>query len=334
MTHDEAVVECNKLKRPLASIRTRDQQNKATKVIQSREKNVWISAIYDKANRAYKWEDGSYLSYRNWEHTIPQNFKAFREHNCVSVSGGNGKWHTQICSKKFMALCGPKEDKEPLLFTPFYPVDGYKCVYELKEKLRRLKQKDYVCDKPHMVECSAKTKNGKTWVTYDKQESDTLKCSEHEISCKSGKELNCSTLRVRFLCPQEENQCTELQKLQAPACSGGQLNGKNITDQVSVKEDAYKAVTKQSYFSLVVYALDMKVILNGNHLRVRIADKFRGKLCGLCGDCGTDKFKLRNGTIVALPLADGKAYKKNDFKPIGVDWMVQSDEFKNKKYVN
>ncbi|GFN99211.1 von Willebrand factor [Plakobranchus ocellatus] len=114
-----------------------------------------------------------------------------------------------------------------------------------------------------------------------------------------------------------------------------QLNGKTIY-QVSVKENAYKAVTKHwpSYFSLVVYALDLKVILNGNHLRVRIADKFRGKLCGLCGDCGTDKFKLRNGTIVALPLfnrADGKAYRKNDFKPIGVDWMVQSDEFENEK---
>ncbi|GFN99207.1 hypothetical protein PoB_002571300 [Plakobranchus ocellatus] len=154
MTHDEAVVECNKLKRPLASLRTYDQMNKARQVTQWRKIHVWISAKYDKDNRAYKWEDGSYLSYHNWAHTVPQ---------------------------------------------------------------------DYVCDKPHMVECSAKTKYGKAWVTYDKQESDTLKCSVHEISCKKDKELDCSTLRVRFLCPQEENQCTELQKLHAPACSGGQV---------------------------------------------------------------------------------------------------------------
>ncbi|GFN99216.1 LINE-1 reverse transcriptase [Plakobranchus ocellatus] len=85
MTHDEAVVECNKLKRPLASLRTLDQVNKARKVVQWRKKHVWISAKYDKDNRAYKWEDGSYLSYHNWAHTVPQAFDKVKHAELFSM---------------------------------------------------------------------------------------------------------------------------------------------------------------------------------------------------------------------------------------------------------
>ncbi|GFN99231.1 zonadhesin [Plakobranchus ocellatus] len=329
MTHDEAVVECNKLKRPLASLRTLDQVNKARKVIQWRKKHVWISAIYDKANRAYKWEDGSYLSYRNWEHTIPQNFKAFREHNCASVWGGNGKWHTQICSKKLMVLCGPKEENQ--------------CT-ELQKLHAPACSGGQVCSPaPNHYHCRCPPGfifkftgvcNKKEFLDRPNFDIYTIQVPCANVHHKDGTcikevEVRLRNIPISFPCGYEKKE-NFVFKVKARD-NMYQLNGKNITDQVSVKEDAYKAVTKQSYFSLVVYSLDMKVILNGNHLRVRIADKFRGKLCGLCGDCGTDKFKLRNGTIVALPLAEGKVYKKNDFKPIGVDWMVQSDEFKNKK---
>ena len=61
---------------------------------------------------------------------------------------------------------------------------------------------DLVCEKPKVIECSAKSNNGDNWVTNTIQKYDTIKCSEDEIGCQEGREVDCSTFKVRFLCPQ------------------------------------------------------------------------------------------------------------------------------------
>ena len=64
---------------------------------------------------------------------------------------------------------------------------------------------DYVCDKPALVQCRAY--DGTKWVTSETQKYGTLKCTRDEFSCQHGRELDCSTFQVRFLCPQGKPLC-------------------------------------------------------------------------------------------------------------------------------
>ncbi|RUS70505.1 hypothetical protein EGW08_021730 [Elysia chlorotica] len=455
LTFPEAVVECNALNRTVASIMNAEQQAVAESLANSTGKSLWVSAKYDAANQAYRWADNSYVMYSNWQDDVPRHDVGGQKHYCTTVNRSTGRWDTQPCDLlRKPALCGPPEAKKPLWFTPFYPVDGFRSVQTLKEEIRRLKREDYVCEKPKLMECSAKSKSGNHWVTNSNQNCNTIKCTENDISCKEDRELDCSTFRVRFLCPQEEDQCKELNKLQAPACGGGQvcspapnhyvcrcppgsmyskvskkcvkfcgecyswgdhhystlsgkrydfmgsckykfsgvcnttdmadkpnydiyttnvpcanisrndatcldtveihlrnvpvkankknfvfkvkvadkgyeINGKRVSEQVTVKDDVYKVVVRPHYFSLVAYAPDLKILLDGKELRVRVPDSFSGNLCGLCADCYTDQFTMRNGSTVDVPHTNG-FYDNKAILPVALDWLERTNEFENK----
>ncbi|KAK3727276.1 hypothetical protein RRG08_049901 [Elysia crispata] len=458
MTYSEAVVKCNEMNRPVASIMNAEQQVIMAKLVKSLKRDAWISAKYDVVSQSFKWASNYYVDYANWQEGVPRDEKGWRNHHCASVNHWNGQWNTHPCKSKLPAVCGPPG--KPLKFTPYYSVNGLHSIHTLKEKLRRRNQQDDVCINPRVIECSAKTKDGKNWISNNKQKFSTIKCSQDEIRCESGRELDCSTFRVRFLCPQELDICKELKKFKAAPCDGGQkcypapnhfvcrcppgsmysesskkcvkfcgecdawgdphirtlsglkydfmgvcrykfngvcnkksfadkpnydiyttnvpcsnewrkdgtclsavevhlrnipvtlpcgskakkslvfkvkvrdsayqLNGEKVTHQIVDKEGVYKAVVRPHFFSLVVYALDLRILLNGIHLRVRVPDRFKGQMCGICGDCGTEQFTLKNGTKVSVPHKH-HLYSEQAMKPVVLNWMENTKEFKNQK---
>ncbi|GFS05283.1 macrophage mannose receptor 1-like [Elysia marginata] len=71
MTYSEAVVKCNSLKRPVASIVTAEQQETVTKLVKKFNKDVWISATYDASRMAFRWADKSFVVFNNWRDGVP-----------------------------------------------------------------------------------------------------------------------------------------------------------------------------------------------------------------------------------------------------------------------
>ncbi|GFR68624.1 fibrillin-1-like isoform X1 [Elysia marginata] len=203
VTWKEAVDKCKEMNRPIASTKNREQQNKALSLLKGLGHSAYISAYYDVSIKAYRWEDGERLAYTDWV-LSPEPYRSGRDHFCVSMNPHSGAWYSRKCSNKFYALCGPPNSDVPLVFTPYYPVPGDVSLDEIKGKIRRAQKQDYICDDPVTIECSAKAENG-DWVTQETQSGQTIRCTKDEIACAPGRELDCATFRVRFLCPYGKN---------------------------------------------------------------------------------------------------------------------------------
>ncbi|GFO41326.1 IgG Fc-binding protein [Plakobranchus ocellatus] len=450
VTYDEAVAKCKAMNRPLASLKNEEQTNKALNLAKSQKIAVYISATYDATIQGFRWEDGERLAYTNWLRN-PEPMRHNKEHFCVTFDTKKGKWVSRLCANKFLAMCGPPNTDTPLVFTPYYPVPGDVCMDDLKVKLRRAQCQDYICDDPAMIECSAQDESG-GWVTQETQKKGTISCTKTKIACKPGHELDCSTFRVRFLCPYEDNQCKELESLEAPACNGGMMcfpvtnhyvcrcppgkiysditkectnfcgeciawgdphyttfrgnkydfmgsctykftgvcnpeeyttepyfeifttnvectnaredgtciqwveislkniptecicgttikedfliktkayenkywiNDVEMTDEIFVKDNVWKITLRNGQWSVIIHSLDLAIKLVGNHLRVQVPERFSGKLCGLCGDCDSSKFRLRNGTAIEVPKSKaGWRWDIYTMKILGDDWRV------------
>ncbi|CAL1532131.1 unnamed protein product, partial [Lymnaea stagnalis] len=217
----EAVDKCAAIGRPLATLKNKEQLELAQKFANTQGDNVWLSLRFDTNRGDYISADGITLSagFSTFK-TKPESKVKFTEVHCISVNK-KGVMSTEQCNTQFYPLCGPRSDITPFVYSPFYPVDGFSSLSELQQKLQRQEQQDYVCDKPSDIECSALAKTGQ-WVTNKNQQGTTITCTAASIKCRKNQEVDCSTFRVRFLCPQSDNQCKELATLGATPCEGGQ----------------------------------------------------------------------------------------------------------------
>ncbi|KAK3772184.1 hypothetical protein RRG08_035225 [Elysia crispata] len=447
-----ALAKCKEMNRPLASLKNAEQQQKALSLIKGLKHSAFISATYDVSIKAYRWEDGERLAYTNWV-IAPEPYRSGHDHFCVTMNPHDGKWYSRKCSNGFFAICGPPNSDVPLVFTPYYPIPRDISIDEIKAKIRRAQSQDYICDEPVMMECSAQAENG-DWVTQETQTGSTIKCTKDQITCAAGKGLDCTTFKVRFLCPLEENQCKELATLNATACTGGKkcfpvqnhyickcppgmtfsertkecnkvcgecsawgdphyttyrgnkydfmgackykftglcdpqdnpnapffevfttnvactrhrsdgtcidvvevkltnipittecgatipqdfvlkakvrdkrywIDDVEYTDEINDRKDVWKITFRPNEWIVTIHSLDLTVKLIGNHLRVQVPERFTGNLCGLCGDCNSEKFRLRNGTAIEVPKK-GYRWNWNTMKILGDDWRVANKD--------
>ncbi|XP_059158596.1 uncharacterized protein LOC131942703 [Physella acuta] len=444
-----ALDKCKNLGRTLAVFDSIGQLNKALSLITA---NVYVYMSYDKQLGDFRWGNGIALSngFGNFDGKPDPNPKG-KEQNCVILNKGTGKLQTQSCATKSAALCGPITTSVPAGYTPYFPATTVQSVTELKQQLMRDGQPDQLCASPLDIECSALSNEGR-WVTNFDQQGTTIACKPESFSCLSGQELDCKTFRVRILCPQTDNQCTELPKSKATPCDGGKicipapnhyicqcplgtqllaktqtcsgycgecsawgdphyttysgdkynnmglcttqftgtcpfdeegssvsyqvltknkacgkpgascinklrirvknlsvpgingvqlkenldfvvfvgaktytLNGKTISQTDFTREGVYTAVVRQSYFELFIHEIGLQVFLSDTKLKVMAPEQFRHKMCGLCGDCGSNLFKLRNGTAVSVPGSKGNW----DDKAMAIfvdDWKVADED--------
>ncbi|RUS76191.1 hypothetical protein EGW08_016035, partial [Elysia chlorotica] len=148
-----------------------------------------------------------------------------------------------------------------------------------------------------------------------------------DASCLSAVEVHLRNIPVTLPCGAQSKQ-TMVFKVKVRE-SHYQLDGQNVTTQIVDKPGVYKAVIRPRYFSLVVHAVGLTVLLNNGHLRVRAPDQFKGEMCGLCGDCGTEDYVMRNGSTVSVPKLNEKNYIEEEINPVGLSWMELTPEFKD-----
>ncbi|XP_059158628.1 uncharacterized protein LOC131942724 [Physella acuta] len=402
-SQQEAIEKCKYLNRTLAVLDSIGQLNKALTLMTS---NAFVYMTYDKLSGDFKWGNGMALSSslgkveRKSEsilHFSMLKSLKIQEQTCVILNKANGKLQEQSCVFKAAALCGPITNSIPAGYTPYFPATTVQSVTELKKQLMRDGQQDQLCASPLVIECSALSNEGR-WVTNFDQQGTTITCKPDLFSCLSGQELNCKTFRIRILCPQTKNQCTELAKSGSTPCDGAYcgecmavgdphyttytgakfdnmalcttqftgtcpfdkdgsavsyqvltknkicggggascvnkvhikvqklpvtgingvqlkenldfivyvgaksyiLNGKTISQTDFTRQGVFSAVVRQGYFEVLIHAIGLQVVLSDNKLKVMAPEQYRQKMCGLCGDCGSKLFKLKNGTAISV----------------------------------
>jgi hypothetical protein len=78
--------------------------NLLIRVCRSRYVNdYWVGLNDLGTEAAYKWTDGSYYDYANWNNREPNDFN--RQENCVHLIRSIGKWNDHHCQLKFSFIC-------------------------------------------------------------------------------------------------------------------------------------------------------------------------------------------------------------------------------------
>ena len=60
-------------------------------------------------------------------------------------------------------------------------------------------------------------------------------------------------------------------------------------------------------------------------------EMWKGKLCGLCGDCGSNMFKLRNGTEMDVAKEWDRRWDTFIMASLAEDWAVPDPEAEEEK---
>jgi hypothetical protein len=107
--------------------------------------------------------------------------------------------------------------------------------------------------------------------------------------------------------------------------SSFEVNGQKIVQrEYNVPGAIEVKIIDAGIFDIIVRKLHLRVFMSGNLVDVYAPKNMEGKLCGLCGDCGSSSgsgFRLRNGTVINLPKVDGR-WEVKSVVALAQSWVV------------
>lgn len=109
MTREEAKSACDETKgaykSSIVAIRSRVEQRILQNYLYHQlhiTEGVWLEAIRENNSSPFKWEDGSYLVYKNWDINRPSGDE---ESNCAQFDPKTTRWTDISCARKGLVVC-------------------------------------------------------------------------------------------------------------------------------------------------------------------------------------------------------------------------------------
>ncbi|XP_025083614.1 uncharacterized protein LOC112557790 [Pomacea canaliculata] len=225
MSQEQAKIECAKEGRGLPIIRTQEDFTQLVAALDV--KTYWLDAV-DMGRGQFRYSDGSSLanSYVVWATNEPDDLGNSK---CVALrrDGSTYRFVSLPCAGTTPAsvypACGPKGRTTAYVWSPYLSIiaPAKRTVADiLQERQQTLK---FSCSKPMAVDCQVQLSSGDYVPLLSVSPASSCKVSD--ITCRNPAEQNvCSSLRVRFFCPNEEDMCKTLQMdLGRSPCGGGKI---------------------------------------------------------------------------------------------------------------
>lgn len=182
---------------------------------------IWLDLEDPQGTFTWVWKDGSPLSLTNLWFSGEPNNKGQEKCGRLAATSQGYRFRSSPCASAVgFVVCGPRARDLSYVWSPYIRTTALvkKTVQILlQEQLKLASGTRFSCESPLAMDCEVRDAASGQYVNAENR-NPLVQCTVNNILCVNNAKIDCSTFRVRFFCPNDQNLCQSL----GNPCSGGQ----------------------------------------------------------------------------------------------------------------